>query len=459
MATSLAVPKSGNLTVAELQSLVDDKSIDTVIIAFTDMQGRLIGKRASARLFMEELAEHGAECCNYLLAVDVENNTVDGYQISSWERGYGDMAMMPDLDTLRVIPWLPGTALVMADLTWLDGTPVAESPREILRRQVQRLADLGLVPYVGTELEFIVFENTYRDAWSRKYEGLTPATDYNIDYALMASTRMEPLLRDIRNGMDGAGMYCEGVKGECNLGQQEIAFRYAHAIATCDNHSIYKNGAKEIADQHGQALTFMAKFNEREGNSCHIHLSFRSAKGEPVLAGDGEYGFSKMMEHFIAGQLATMRELTLFLAPNINSYKRFVEGSFAPTAVAWGLDNRTCALRVVGHGQGLRVENRVPGGDVNQYLAVAALIAGGLHGIENELPLEPIFEGNAYTSDRPRVPSTLRDAAELFAASTMAKEAFGENVVAHYLNNARIEQRAFDAAITDWERVRGFERF
>ena len=459
MATSLAVPKSGNLTVAELQSLVDDKTIDTVIIAFTDMQGRLIGKRASARLFMEELAEHGAECCNYLLAVDVENNTVDGYQISSWERGYGDMAMMPDLDTLRVIPWLPGTALVMADLTWLDGTPVAESPREILRRQVQRLADLGLVPYVGTELEFIVFENTYRDAWSRKYEGLTPATDYNIDYALMASTRMEPLLRDIRNGMDGAGMYCEGVKGECNLGQQEIAFRYAHAIATCDNHSIYKNGAKEIADQHGQALTFMAKFNEREGNSCHIHLSFRSAKGEPVLAGDGEYGFSKMMEHFIAGQLATMRELTLFLAPNINSYKRFVEGSFAPTAVAWGLDNRTCALRVVGHGQSLRVENRVPGGDVNQYLAVAALIAGGLHGIENELPLEPIFEGNAYTSDRPRVPSTLRDAAELFAASTMAKEAFGENVVAHYLNNARIEQRAFDAAITDWERVRGFERF
>ena len=355
---------------------MNDKQIDTVIVAFTDMQGRLVGKRVSARLFMEEVGEHGAECCNYLLAVDVEMNTVDGYSISSWERGYGDMAMIPDPDTLRLIPWLPGTALIMADLHWLDGTPVAESPREILKAQVAKLADLGLVPFVGTELEFIVFENSYRDAWARKYEGLTPASDYNIDYALMASTRMEPLLRDIRNGMDGAGMYCEGVKGECNLGQQEIAFRYAHALATCDNHSIYKNGAKEIADQHGQSLTFMAKFNEREGNSCHIHLSFRSAGGDPVLSGKGEHGFSKMMEHFIAGQLATLREFTLFLAPNINSYKRYVEGSFAPTAVAWGMDNRTCALRVVGHGQSLRVENRVPGGDVNQYLAVAALIAG-----------------------------------------------------------------------------------
>jgi glutamine synthetase len=453
------VPRSGNLTFEELGAMVKDKTIDTVIVAFTDMQGRLVGKRVAARLFIEEVGEHGAECCNYLLAVDVEMNTVDGYKISSWERGYGDMAMIPDPDTLRLIPWLPGTALIMADLHWLDGTPVEESPREILKTQLARLSDRGLVPYVGTELEFIVFENSYRDAWARKYEGLTPASDYNIDYALMASTRMEPLLRDIRNGMDGAGMYCEGVKGECNLGQQEIAFRYAHALNTCDNHSIYKNGAKEIADQHGQSLTFMAKFNEREGNSCHIHLSFRSEKGDPVLAGKGEHGFSKMMEHFIAGQLATLREFTLFLAPNINSYKRYVEGSFAPTAVALGMDNRTCALRVVGHGQSLRVENRVPGGDVNQYLAVAALIAGGLHGIENELPLEPIFEGNAYTSDRPRVPSSLRQAAELFAESAAAQAAFGSNVVDHYLNNARIEQSAYDAAITDWERVRGFERF
>lgn len=459
MTDSFVPPRSGNLTVDELGERIRDGRIDTVIVAFTDMQGRLVGKRVSARLFLEEVGEHGAECCNYLLAVDVEMNTVDGYAISSWERGYGDMAMMPDLGTLRLIPWLPGTALVLADLTWLDGTPVAESPREVLKTQIARLAEHGFIPYVGTELEFIVFENTYRDAWARRYQDLTPASDYNIDYALMASTRMEPLLRDIRLGMDGAGMYCEGVKGECNLGQQEIAFRYAHALSTCDNHSIYKNGAKEIADQHGQAITFMAKFDEREGNSCHIHLSLRSGSGQPVLAGDGEHGFSKTMEHFIAGQLATLREFTLFLAPNINSYKRYVDGSFAPTTVAWGLDNRTCALRVVGHGQSLRVENRVPGGDVNQYLAVAALIAGGLYGIENELALEPIFEGNAYASDRPRVPSSLRDAAALFAESTAAREAFGDDVVAHYLNNARIEQAAFDAAVTDWERVRGFERF
>ena len=459
MTTLAAPPVSGNLTIEKLTDLVEAREIDTVIIAFTDMQGRLVGKRASARLFLEELAEHGAECCTYLLAVDVEMNTVDGYKISSWSTGYGDMAMIPDMNTLRLVPWLPGTALVTADLTWLDETPVAPSPREILKVQIARLAERGLVPFVGTELEFIVFDDTYRAAWARNYTGLTPASDYNIDYALLASTRMEPLLRDIRNSMDAAGMYCEGVKGECNLGQQEIAFRYAHALATCDNHSVYKNGAKEIADKHGKSLTFMAKFNEREGNSCHIHLSVRGEDGSAVMAGDGKYGFSKLMEHWLAGLLKTTRELSLFFAPNINSYKRYVEGSFAPTAIAWGLDNRTCALRVVGHGQSLRVENRVPGGDVNQYLATAALIAGGLYGIENELELEPIFEGNAYGSDAPRVPQTLRDAAELFANSEIAVQAFGADVVEHYLNNARIEQQAYDAAVTDWERVRGFERF
>jgi glutamine synthetase len=454
------------LTTDQLAVMTKSGEIDTVIVAFTDMQGRLVGKRASARLFTEEIAVNGAECCNYLLAVDVEMNTVDGYSISSWEKGYGDMAMIPDLATLRLVPWLPATAMVMADLRWLpeDGTdagePVTQSPREILKTQLARLAEKNLVAMVGTELEFIVFDDSYREAWKKGYTGLTPASDYNIDYALLASTRMEPLLRDIRNSMDAAGMYCEGVKGECNFGQQEIAFRYAEALETCDNHSIYKNGAKEIADKHGKALTFMAKFNEREGNSCHIHISLRGADGSAVFADhDDELGMSKMFRHFLAGQLKAMRELTLFFAPNINSYKRYVEGSFAPTAVAWGLDNRTCSLRVVGHGLGLRVENRVPGGDVNQYLAVAALIAGGLYGIENELELEPIFEGNAYGSDAPRVPATLREAAELFGGSELAASAFGSEVVDHYLNNARIEVAAFDAAVTDWERVRGFERF
>ena len=448
------------LTTDQLNTLIDAGDIDTVIVAFTDMQGRLVGKRVSARLFKDEVSQHGAECCNYLLAVDAEMNTVDGYHHSSWEKGYGDMAMIPDLATLRLVPWIAGTAMVTADLKWLDETAVAPAPREILKTQIARLAERGLVSQVATELEFIVFDNTYRDAWSKGYVGLTPASDYNIDYALLASTRMEPLLRDIRLSMEGAGLYCEGVKGECNFGQQEIGFRYEDALTTCDNHSIYKNGAKEIADRHGKSLTFMAKFNEREGNSCHIHISFRGTDGSAVFADDTEkYGMSKMFRHFLAGQLKTMRELTLFFAPNINSYKRYVEGSFAPTAVAWGLDNRTCSLRVVGHGLGLRVENRVPGGDVNQYLATAALIAGGLYGIDHELELESMCEGNAYSSDAPRVPTTLREAAELFGASEMAREAFGVDVVEHYRNNARIEIQAYDAAITDWERVRGFERF
>jgi glutamine synthetase len=447
------------LTLTQLHELIAAGKVDTVIVAFADMQGRLTGKRVAARLFIEEVANHGAECCNYLLAVDVDMNTVDGYAMSSWDTGYGDMVMTPDFATLRRIPWLPGTALVMADLSWEDGSPVTAAPRSILARQIIRLAESGLVPYVGTELEFMVFDNTYREAWSLGYRGLTPATDYNVDYAMLASTRLEPLLRDIRLGMIGAGMYCEGVKGECNLGQQEIAFRYDRALVTCDNHTIYKNGAKEIADKHGKSLTFMAKFDEREGNSCHIHISLRGADGSAVFADPGaEHGMSELFRTFIAGQLATLRELTLFYGPNINSYKRFVDGSFAPTAVAWGLDNRTCALRVVGHGSGMRMECRAPGGDVNQYLAVAALIAGGLHGIEQKLELPEPLSGNAYDSEGERLPTTLAEAADLFSSSRVAREAFGDDVVEHYLNNARVELAAYNSAVTDWERVRGFER-
>ncbi|AZG43637.1 glutamine synthetase family protein [Gordonia insulae] len=449
----------GMLDMTDLQERVMADEVDTVIVAFPDMQGRLTGKRVSARLFLDDVAAHGSECCNYLLAVDVEMNTVDGYAMSSWDTGYGDMVMTPDLSTLRLIPWLPGTALVLADLSTTTGSPVTVAPRSILRRQIERLDQRGLVPFVGTELEFMVFDNTYREAWATRYHDLTPATDYNVDYAMLASTRMEPLLRDIRRGMSGAGLYCEGVKGECNLGQQEIAFRYDHALVTCDNHTIYRNGAKEIADQHGKSLTFMAKFDEREGNSCHIHISLRGEDGTPVFADDSAPdGMSPMFGHFIAGILASLRELSLCFAPNINSYKRFVDGSFAPTAIAWGMDNRTCALRVVGHGAGMRVECRAPGGDVNQYLAVAALIAAGLDGVDRELPLPEIASGNAYVGSAERLPTSLAEAADLFAGSTLAATAFGPDVVEHYLNNARVELAAYGAAVTDWERVRGFER-
>lgn len=340
-----------------------------------------------------------------------------------------------------------------------DHSPIPVSPRQILRRQVERLEERGYTPFVGTELEFLVFDDDYRAAWRKGYRDLTPGSDYNVDYALHASTRMEPLLRDIRNSMDGSGMYCEGVKGECNFGQQEIAFRYAHAVPTCDNHSIYKSGSKEIADAHGKSITFMAKFNEREGNSCHVHSSLRNATGDPVFADDSSPdGMSKLFRHYIAGQLSAMREFTLLYAPNLNSYKRFTRGSFAPTAVAWGHDNRSCALRVVGHGHGMRVENRVPGGDVNQYLAVAGMLASGLHGIEREIELVEPLSGNAYTSDVEQVPTTLREAADLFEASELAHEVFGDEVVEHYVHAARTEVAAFDAAVTDWERGRGFER-
>lgn len=446
------------LTLEQLRVLVEEDTVDTVLVAMTDMQGRLQGKRCAARYFLNEVVPHATEACNYLLAVDVEMNTVPGYRMSSWERGYGDFVLRPDMSTLRPVPWHDATAMVLADVEWVTGGAVPMSPRQVLRRQLDRLAEHGLAAYTGTELEFIAFDDSYEQAWNAHYHDLTPANQYNVDYSLLGTGRVESLLRSIRNGMTGAGMYVESAKGECNPGQHEIAFRYADALTTCDNHSIYKTGAKQIAASEGYSLTFMAKYNEREGNSCHIHLSLRSIDGEPVLAGDGEHGFSPMMRHFIAGQLACLREFTYFYAPNINSYKRFAPGSFAPTAIAWGLDNRTCAVRVVGHGDSLRLENRVPGGDVNPYLAVAAMIAAGLHGIEHELELEPEFVGNAYDSDRPTVPRTLREAADLLATSELATQSFGADVIEHYLNAARVEQAAFDAAVTDWERIRGFER-
>ncbi|HEX7462984.1 MAG TPA: glutamine synthetase family protein [Dermatophilaceae bacterium] len=448
------------LTIEQLRAEIESGAIDTVITAITDMQGRLQGKRNHGQFFLDHVLGHGVEGCNYLLAVDVEMNTVDGYAISSWERGYGDMLFELDMSTLRRTPGQPHSATVQCDLLWMDGSGlVRPSPRSVLKSQAAAAADLGCVAIAGTELEFIVFEDSYDAAWDRRYQGLTGANRYNVDYSILGGTRVEPLLRDIRNEMYAAGVVVENAKGECNLGQHEIAFLYDEVVRTCDNHSVYKNAAKEIAAAHGQSLTFMAKYDHREGNSCHIHLSLRGQDGTMVFADDGRNGGqSQMFDHFLAGILATMREFTLLYAPNINSYKRFAPGSFAPTAVAWGRDNRTCALRVVGRGAGLRVENRLPGGDVNPYLAVAAMLAGGLHGIEEQLPLEPALEGNAYVSDKPRVPSTLLEARDLFAASTVAEQVFGKDVVEHYVHAADVELLAFNTAVTDWERVRGFER-
>ncbi|MEV5734161.1 glutamine synthetase family protein [Streptomyces sp. NPDC052292] len=444
------------LSVEELRALVAGGEIDTVVLAFPDMQGRLQGKRFAARFFLDEVLHHGTEGCNYLLAVDTEMNTVDGYAMSSWDRGYGDFAMRPDLATLRRVPWHPGTALVVADLAWSDGSPVAVAPRQVLRRQLERLAGLGYTAQAGTELEFIVFKDSYEQAWDADYRGLTPANQYNVDYSILGTGRVEPLLRRLRNDMAGAGLTVESAKGECNPGQHEIAFRYDEALVTCDHHALYKTGAKEIAAQEGVSITFMAKYNEREGNSCHIHLSLAGADGANAMAGPD--GMSDLMRHFLAGQLAALRDFSLLYAPNINSYKRFQPGSFAPTAVAWGHDNRTCALRVVGHGRSLRFENRLPGGDVNPYLAVAGLVAAGLHGVEQRLELPEPCPGNAYNADYEHVPTTLREAAELWENSPLAKAAFGDEVVAHYRNMARVELAAFDAAVTDWELRRSFER-
>jgi glutamine synthetase len=447
------------LSIDALREMVAGDRIDTVLVAMTDMQGRLQGKRCSAVHFLEDVLEHGAEACSYLLSVDVEMNTVPGYDLTSWEGGYGDFALRPDLDTLRIVPWHEATALVLCDVLHEDGRPVAPSPRQVLRAQLERLSAHGLEADVGTELEFVVFRDTYEAAWEQAYRGLTPVNLYNVDYSLLGTARVEPLLRRIRTDMQTAGMTVESAKGECNLGQHEITFRYTDALTACDDHSVYKTGAKEIAHQEGCSLTFMAKYDEREGNSCHIHISLRTTQSnEPVFAGDGPHGFSPAMEHFVAGQLACLRELTWFFAPNVNSYKRYVAGSFAPTAVAWGMDNRTCALRVVGHGPSLHLETRVPGGDVNPYLAVAALVAAGLHGIDHELPLAPELAGNAYASDAPRVPSTLGAAAELLAGSAMAEAAFGADVVGHYVHAAEVELAAFESSVTDWERFRGFER-
>ena len=442
------------LSLGELKSATKDGTIDTVVVAFTDMQGRLMGKRLHAQFFVDEgIGERGVEACNYLLALDMEMDTVPGYSLANWEQGYGDFGLAPDLATLRRIPWLEGSAVVLCDVVWHDGSPVSPSPRQVLNGQVERARELGYEPMFGSELEFYLFKETYAEAHAKGYDDLTPSVPYILDYHILATTYDEPFIRQIRNGMQAAGIPVENSKGEAWPGQHEINFRYADAVTMADNHTLYKNGAKEIAHLNGCSLTFMAKpHHEWIGNSCHIHSSLWR-DGENAFAGE-----SDVFKQFLAGQIACLKELAIFLAPSVNSYKRFAAGSWAPTTLAWGHDNRTCGFRIVGHGGSVRAETRIPGGDVNPYLAFAALLAAGLFGIENELELAPPLEGNAYESDAERFPGSLREAVEALEQGTMARAALGEDVVDHYLTYARTEQRLFDSVVTGYERERMFER-
>jgi glutamine synthetase len=441
------------MDLAGLRESVASGEIDTVLLAATDMQGRLQGKRMDATHFLEDVAEHHAEACSYLLATDVEMETVPGFSSSSWETGYQDFRLIPDLSTLRPVPWHERTALCLADIAGHDGTPLEISPRQVLRAQLERLAERGWRAMAATELEFIVFEDTYEQAWDTGYRRLTPANRYNVDYSLMGTARVEPLIGRIRREMTAAGMVVEASKGECNLGQHEINFRYDEALAAADGHVFFKNSAKEIAAQEECSITFMAKYDELEGNSCHVHLSLADDNGGAVFGERPE-----VFQNFVAGVLAGARELTLLHAPNVNSYKRFADGSFAPTVVSWGADNRTCTLREVGTGAARRIEWRLPGADVNPYLSLAALIAAGLDGVERGLEPPAPLAGNAYTTQAPRVPATLAEARDCFASSELAPSAFGQPVVDHYLKAADVELAFFNAAVTDWERVRGFER-
>ena len=448
------VKRVDSTVVLTLDALRDDVSIDTVIMAFTDMQGRLLGKRLHRDFFFEQVEHgHGTEGCNYLLALDMEMDPVPGYEIASWERGYGDFNLVPDLATLSRIPWLEATALVLCDVAWNDGSPVRPSPRQVLRAQLERARGLGFDVMVGSELEFYLLRETYEEAHAKGYRDLTPSVPYILDYHILATTYDEPFIRAVRNGMKGAGIQVESSKGEAWPGQQEINFRFSDALTMADNHAVYKNGVKEMAHQHGCAVTFMAKPDHRWiGSSCHVHSSLWKDQRNVF---DGE---SETFKQYLAGHIAYASELAIFLAPTINSYKRFAAGSWAPTTLAWGHDNRTCGFRIVGHGQHLRAESRIPGADANPYLCFAALLAAGLNGIENKLELPPEFKGNAYESEVQRFPHALRDAITALERGKMARQAFGDDVVDHYLNYARTEQALFDKVVTDYERGRLFER-
>jgi glutamine synthetase len=449
----------GMLSLEDLRQDVETGAIDTIVTAFTDMQGRLIGKRIQAEYFFEDVVDHAIEGCNYLLALDMEMEPVPGYEMANWEKGYGDFKIVPDMSTLRRTPWLEGTALVLCDVVWEDDTPVTASPRQVLIAQYERARKLGFLPMLASELEFYVFKQSYAEANEQGYRDLTPTIPYILDYHVLATTMDEPFMRQIRHGMQGAGIPVEFSKGEAWYGQHELNVRYADAVTSADRHTIYKNGVKEIAYLNGLAATFMAKPSEKDiGSSCHIHTSLVDPEsGQSVFVEGHEE--TDLFRHYLGGMRRHIRDLALFIAPSVNSYKRYATESWAPTSVSWGRDNRTCGFRIVGHGQSRRIECRIPGADVNPYLGYAALLAAGLDGIENRIDPGPELKGNAYeAAEAEPFPSSLREAVDNWEGSDLAKRAFGEDVWAHYLNYGRTEQRLFDQVVTDYERTRMFER-
>lgn len=450
-------------TFDDLKQDVAEGRIDTVLACLVDMQGRLMGKRFQAEFFVSSAWEE-THSCNYLLATDMEMETVSGYRSTSWEKGYGDYTMKPDLSTLRRVPWLEGTALVLCDvLDHHTHEEVPHSPRAILKKQVKRLEDMGLKAFMATELEFFLFDQTYDAARESGYRNLHTASSYNEDYHIFQTTKEEDVMRAIRKGLQGAGIPVENSKGEASAGQEEINVRYADALTMADRHVIIKNACKEIAWSKGKAITFLAKWHyNAAGSSSHIHQSLWSLDGKTshFHDADGESGMSQTMRHYIAGLLANASDITCFLAPYINSYKRFVAGTFAPTKAIWSKDNRTAGYRLCGEGtRAIRVECRVGGSDLNPYLAMAALIAAGIDGMERKLALEPAFTGDAYGARNVReIPKTLRDATRALDGSSMLRAAFGDDVIDHYVRAAAWEQEEYDRRITDWEVARGFER-
>ena len=454
---------TGRMTREELLDAIRQGAIETVLVAMPDWYGRLLGKRLTGRFFAETVAEHGWHACDYVLACDMEMDPVPGYAFTSWEKGYGDVRGLPDWATLRRAAWLPKTAIVLCDVVTEGGKAVDISPRRILRRQVERAREMGLVPKGGAELEFYLFRETYDSAREKNWHGLVPFGNYIEDYHLLAGTREEPVVGELVRALDQSGIPMEGSKGEWGPGQQELNLAYGDLLEHADHNVLAKHAAKEVAHAKGLAVTFMAKWHERfAGNGLHQHISLWDPAGKSAFAGEkrlGDIACTDAFRFFLGGLLAHAAELTAFWAPSVNSYKRFQSASFAPTTIAWSVDNRTAGIRVVGEGNALRIECRIPGADANPYVAWAATLAAGLAGVAGRIEPPPPFRGDVYAAKAlPRVPGSLRDAIALLESSRLAKEAFGVDVVAHYLHFLRTEQRKFDEVVTSWERERFFER-